>query len=171
MAEECRWEAGSPHCQPATDSPRDFGIKHNFPMAHCVPFCQSWATLTEGDVWGRFTLPLQFHVLSVSCGQINTFTSKDSQSTPSIITIDTQRGKNGCEICPEFDLGLIQVAEKPFLGAKELNERLETACSNYKASKQGSSFKIIYTFTVLSFLIHINQRVRELITESHLQHK
>lgn len=77
-------------------------------------------------MWGRFTLPLQFHVLSVSCGQINTFTSKDSQSVPSIITIDTQRGKNGCKIRPEFVLVLIPADEKPFLGAKELNERLET---------------------------------------------
>lgn len=110
-------------------------------------------------------------MLSVSRGQINTFTSKDSQSMPSIITIDTQRGKNGCEICPEFDLVLIPVAEKPFLGAKELNERLESVCNNYKTNKQGFSFKIIYTFTVLSFLIYINQKVHELITESHLQHK
>lgn len=144
-AEECRWGAGSPHCQPATNSLCDFGIKHNFPMARCVPFCQSWATLTEGDVWGRFILPLQFHVLSVSCGQINTFTSKDSQSMPSIITIDIQRGKNGCEICPGFELVLILVDEMPLLGAKELCVII-TRLANRISLSRSSTHLLCYNF-------------------------
>lgn len=53
---------------------------------------------------------------------------------------------------------------------EELNERLE-AVIIIKTSKQGFPLKIIYTFTMLSLLIHINQRVHELVTESHLQHK
>lgn len=61
--------------------------------------------------------------------------------------------------------------EMPFFGIKELNERLETVYNNYERNKKGFSFKTIYTFTMLSFLIHINQRVHELVTESHLQHK